>query len=128
MPHRALIGVGSNLGDRKANIAEALDRAGKSVSDVLVYTAPVGSMDYVALGHWLTILVLGCILLAEGWQVALLDIDIAAAMKQAKAIGGAALAVAAVGAYGYAVSVSAGLGFWLSAIVAIGASRRRRTQ
>ncbi|HEY8515202.1 MAG TPA: 2-amino-4-hydroxy-6-hydroxymethyldihydropteridine diphosphokinase [Candidatus Binatia bacterium] len=29
MPHRAFIGVGSNLGDRKANIAEALDRVGK---------------------------------------------------------------------------------------------------
>jgi 2-amino-4-hydroxy-6-hydroxymethyldihydropteridine diphosphokinase len=26
MPHRAFIGVGSNLGDRKANIAEALER------------------------------------------------------------------------------------------------------
>jgi 2-amino-4-hydroxy-6-hydroxymethyldihydropteridine diphosphokinase len=29
MPHRAFIGVGSNLGDRKANIAEALERVGK---------------------------------------------------------------------------------------------------
>lgn len=29
MPHRAFIGVGSNLGDRKANIAEAIDRVGK---------------------------------------------------------------------------------------------------
>ena len=29
MPHRAFIGVGSNLGDRKANIAEALERAAK---------------------------------------------------------------------------------------------------
>ncbi len=29
MPHRAFIGVGSNLGDRKANIAEALERVSK---------------------------------------------------------------------------------------------------
>jgi 2-amino-4-hydroxy-6-hydroxymethyldihydropteridine diphosphokinase len=29
MPHRAFIGVGSNLGDRKANINEALDRVRK---------------------------------------------------------------------------------------------------
>jgi 2-amino-4-hydroxy-6-hydroxymethyldihydropteridine diphosphokinase len=28
MPHRALIGIGSNLGDRKANYREALDRVG----------------------------------------------------------------------------------------------------
>jgi 2-amino-4-hydroxy-6-hydroxymethyldihydropteridine diphosphokinase len=29
MPHRALIGIGSNLGDRKANYQEALDRVVK---------------------------------------------------------------------------------------------------
>jgi len=29
MPHRALIGIGSNLGDRKANYQEALDRVAK---------------------------------------------------------------------------------------------------
>jgi 2-amino-4-hydroxy-6-hydroxymethyldihydropteridine diphosphokinase len=29
MPHRAFIGVGSNLGDRRANIAEALERVSK---------------------------------------------------------------------------------------------------
>jgi 2-amino-4-hydroxy-6-hydroxymethyldihydropteridine diphosphokinase len=29
MPHRAFIGVGSNLGDRKANIAEAIGRTGE---------------------------------------------------------------------------------------------------
>ena len=29
MPHRALIGIGSNLGDRKANYQEALDRLAK---------------------------------------------------------------------------------------------------
>lgn len=29
MPHRAFIGVGSNLGDRKANIAEAIARTGE---------------------------------------------------------------------------------------------------
>ena len=29
MPHRAYIGIGSNLGDRKANILEAVDRVGK---------------------------------------------------------------------------------------------------
>ncbi|MFN8599157.1 MAG: 2-amino-4-hydroxy-6-hydroxymethyldihydropteridine diphosphokinase [Candidatus Binatia bacterium] len=39
MPHRAFIGVGSNLGDRKANIAEALDRAGKLVGSRIVRTS-----------------------------------------------------------------------------------------
>jgi 2-amino-4-hydroxy-6-hydroxymethyldihydropteridine diphosphokinase len=29
MPHRAYIGIGSNLGDRKANILEAVDRVSK---------------------------------------------------------------------------------------------------
>lgn len=29
MPHRALIGIGSNLGDRRANYQEALDRVAK---------------------------------------------------------------------------------------------------
>jgi len=29
VPHRAYIGIGSNLGDRKANILEATDRVGK---------------------------------------------------------------------------------------------------
>lgn len=29
MPHRAFIGVGSNLGDRKANVAEALEQVAK---------------------------------------------------------------------------------------------------
>lgn len=39
MPHRAFIGVGSNLGDRKANIAEALERAGKLVGSRIVRTS-----------------------------------------------------------------------------------------
>ena len=39
MPHRAFIGVGSNLGDRKANIAEALDKAGKLVGSRIVRTS-----------------------------------------------------------------------------------------
>jgi len=39
MPHRAFIGVGSNLGDRKANIAEALDRAGKLAGSRIVRTS-----------------------------------------------------------------------------------------
>jgi len=39
MPHRAFIGVGSNLGDRKANIAEALDRVGKLPGSRVVRTS-----------------------------------------------------------------------------------------
>ena len=39
MPHRAFIGVGSNLGDRKANIAEALERVGKLAGSRLVRTS-----------------------------------------------------------------------------------------
>ena len=39
MPHRAFIGVGSNLGDRKANIAEALDRVGKLANSRIVRTS-----------------------------------------------------------------------------------------
>jgi 2-amino-4-hydroxy-6-hydroxymethyldihydropteridine diphosphokinase len=39
MPHRAFIGVGSNLGDRKANIAEALDRVGKLAGSRIVRTS-----------------------------------------------------------------------------------------
>jgi len=39
MPHRAFIGVGSNLGDRKANIAEALDRVSKLPGSRIVRTS-----------------------------------------------------------------------------------------
>jgi len=36
MPHRAFIGIGSNLGDRKANYLEAIDRIGKLPSTRIV--------------------------------------------------------------------------------------------
>ena len=36
MPHRAYIGIGSNLGDRKANILEAADRVAKLPSTRIV--------------------------------------------------------------------------------------------
>ena len=39
MPHRAFIGVGSNLCDRKANIAEGLERAGKLAGSRIVRTS-----------------------------------------------------------------------------------------
>jgi 2-amino-4-hydroxy-6-hydroxymethyldihydropteridine diphosphokinase len=39
MPHRAFIGVGSNLGDRKANIAESLERVGKLAGSRIVRTS-----------------------------------------------------------------------------------------
>lgn len=39
MPHRAFIGVGSNLGDRKANIAEALERVTEIPDSRIVRTS-----------------------------------------------------------------------------------------
>jgi len=39
MPHRAFIGVGSNIGDRRANIAEALERVGKLAGSRIVRTS-----------------------------------------------------------------------------------------
>lgn len=39
MPHRAFIGVGSNLGDRKANIAEALERVAEIPDSRIVRTS-----------------------------------------------------------------------------------------
>src|SRR5262249_8592673 len=36
MPHRAFIGIGSNLGDRKANFFEAIDRVSKLPSTRIV--------------------------------------------------------------------------------------------
>src|SRR5437879_7727694 len=50
MPHRAFIGIGSNLGDRLANYLEALDRLGKLrqtriVRQSSIYeTEPVGDV------------------------------------------------------------------------------------
>src|SRR5215469_6562660 len=50
MPHRAFIGIGSNLGDRLANYLEALDRVGKLrqtriVRQSSIYeTEPVGEV------------------------------------------------------------------------------------
>src|SRR5262249_53674476 len=39
MPHRVYIGIGSNLGDRRANSVEAIDRLGKLPSTKLVRTS-----------------------------------------------------------------------------------------
>ncbi|HZR82489.1 MAG TPA: 2-amino-4-hydroxy-6-hydroxymethyldihydropteridine diphosphokinase [Candidatus Binatia bacterium] len=39
MPHRAFIGVGSNLGDRRANIAEALERVAEIPNSRVVRTS-----------------------------------------------------------------------------------------
>jgi 7,8-dihydro-6-hydroxymethylpterin-pyrophosphokinase len=39
MPHRAFIGVGSNLGDRRANIAEALERVAEIPNSRIVRTS-----------------------------------------------------------------------------------------
>ena len=36
MPHRAFIGIGSNLGDRKANFLEAIDRIQKLANTRIV--------------------------------------------------------------------------------------------
>jgi 2-amino-4-hydroxy-6-hydroxymethyldihydropteridine diphosphokinase len=41
MPHRAFIGIGSNLGDRKANYLEAVERVGKLPSTRIVKQSSV---------------------------------------------------------------------------------------
>lgn len=58
MPHRAFIGVGSNLGDRKANIAEALERVAEIPDSRIVRTSSLyESEPHGAARNWFVNLV-----------------------------------------------------------------------